>query len=173
MKKKEKGFSLIELIIAIAILIILTGLLAPQFMKYIDQARRAKMIKTLDSAYSSALVAYTETLSVGNDHAIRDNVVIKGGKAISNNQWEKEFASQLTSLIPEEDLEHITIFLGFKEEYSGDKSMDTTYIEGAFVYYYPDMEDFGNFYYLMDGINYTNESGKYGEYVNGKYIKWR
>ena len=33
-KKNNKGFSLIELIIAIAILIILTGLLAPQFMKY-------------------------------------------------------------------------------------------------------------------------------------------
>ncbi|WP_347134021.1 prepilin-type N-terminal cleavage/methylation domain-containing protein, partial [[Clostridium] symbiosum] len=37
----DKGFSLIELIIAIAILIILTGLLAPQFMKYIEKSRKA------------------------------------------------------------------------------------------------------------------------------------
>lgn len=43
-KKNNKGFSLIELIIAIAILIILTGLLAPQFMKYIEKSREAKDI---------------------------------------------------------------------------------------------------------------------------------
>ena len=41
-KKNNKGFSLIELIIAIAILIILTGLLAPQFMKYIESDRLSR-----------------------------------------------------------------------------------------------------------------------------------
>lgn len=52
-KKNNKGFSLIELIIAIAILIILTGLLAPQFMKYIEKSREAKDMQTLDTVYSA------------------------------------------------------------------------------------------------------------------------
>ena len=52
-KKNNKGFSLIELIIAIAILIILTGLLAPQFMKYIEKSREAKDMQTLDTVYTA------------------------------------------------------------------------------------------------------------------------
>lgn len=52
-KKNNKGFSLIELIIAIAILIILTGLLAPQFMKYIEKSRLAKDMQTLDTVYTA------------------------------------------------------------------------------------------------------------------------
>lgn len=52
-KKNNKGFSLIELIIAIAILIILTGMLAPQFMKYIEKSRLAKDMQTLDTVYSA------------------------------------------------------------------------------------------------------------------------
>lgn len=51
--RNNKGFSLIELIIAIAILIILTGLLAPQFMKYIEKSRLAKDMQTLDTVYTS------------------------------------------------------------------------------------------------------------------------
>ncbi len=46
--KENRGFSLIELIIAIAILVILTGLLAPQFMKYIERARKAKCLNNQD-----------------------------------------------------------------------------------------------------------------------------
>lgn len=46
--KKGRGFSLIELIIAIAILIILTGLLAPQFIKYIEKSRLAACMHSMD-----------------------------------------------------------------------------------------------------------------------------
>lgn len=56
-KKNNKGFSLIELIIAIAILIILTGLLAPQFMKYIEKSREAKDVQAMDTVYSSLQAA--------------------------------------------------------------------------------------------------------------------
>ena len=43
------GFSLIELIIAIAILVILTGLLAPNILRYVEKSREAKDLQTLDT----------------------------------------------------------------------------------------------------------------------------
>lgn len=59
-KKNNKGFSLIELIIAIAILIILTGLLAPQFMKYIEKSREAKDMQAMDTVYSAVQGALSD-----------------------------------------------------------------------------------------------------------------
>jgi prepilin-type N-terminal cleavage/methylation domain-containing protein len=59
-KHNNKGFSLIELIIAIAILVILTGMLAPQFMRYIEKSREAKDMQTLDTVYEAVQAAMTE-----------------------------------------------------------------------------------------------------------------
>lgn len=75
-KNKNKGFSLIELIIAIAILVILTGLLAPQFMKYIEKSREAKDIQAMDTVYSSVQAAlgnegaYDEIATVAKDEKV-------------------------------------------------------------------------------------------------------
>ena len=39
MRKNQKGFSLVELIIVIAIMAVLIGLLAPQYMKFVQRSR--------------------------------------------------------------------------------------------------------------------------------------
>ncbi|MBR6218796.1 MAG: prepilin-type N-terminal cleavage/methylation domain-containing protein, partial [Eubacterium sp.] len=41
MKKTNKGFSLVELIIVIAIMAILAAAIAPALIRYIDKSRRA------------------------------------------------------------------------------------------------------------------------------------
>lgn len=85
MKKKRRriheGFSLIELIIAIAILVILTGLLAPQFMKYIEKSREAKDMQTLDTIYTGVQGALTNEAACA---AVKEYADIKTGVEISD-----------------------------------------------------------------------------------------
>ncbi len=49
MKKNNKGFSLIELIIVIAIIAILIGIMVPQLIKYVYSAKKSADIQTADA----------------------------------------------------------------------------------------------------------------------------
>ncbi len=47
-KMNNKGFSLVELIIVIAIMVVLVAVLAPQYLKYVEKARVAADVQTAD-----------------------------------------------------------------------------------------------------------------------------
>ena len=56
-KMNNKGFSLVELIIVIAIMAILVGVLAPQFIKYVEKSRIATDMQNVQSV-KTAVEAY-------------------------------------------------------------------------------------------------------------------
>ena len=66
MKKDNKGFSLVELIIVIAIMAVLVGVLAPQFIKYVEQSRRSRDIQTAQEIREAVLAAIADGKITGS-----------------------------------------------------------------------------------------------------------
>ena len=53
-KKNSKGFSLVELIIVIAIMVALVAMLAPQFVKYIQKSHDAVVTRAAEDVLAMA-----------------------------------------------------------------------------------------------------------------------
>ncbi len=63
---REKGFSLVELIIVIAIMAVLVGVMAPQYIKYVEKSR----ISSDDS--NAAELLKNVTTALANEDALAD-----------------------------------------------------------------------------------------------------
>ena len=80
MNKKQKsltnkGFSLVELIIVIAIMAVLVGVLAPQFLKYVERSR-----KSTDCQNATSIVTALQTYAV--DPMVTTNKLTDGAKVV-------------------------------------------------------------------------------------------
>ena len=74
-KTNNKGFSLVELIVVIAIMAVLVGVVAPTFLRYVEDARRAKDIQAaaaLQTAYLADIADGTIDTNVDDPAEVTD-----------------------------------------------------------------------------------------------------
>lgn len=74
-KKNNKGFTLVELVIVIAILAILVGILAPQYTKYVEKSRKAADVDNLEELVKAVQVYVIDGAS--NNKAKAEDITIK------------------------------------------------------------------------------------------------
>lgn len=60
MKKDNKGFTLVELIVVLVILAILAAILVPALLGYIDKAKEKQIVLNAKSCYTAAQAKYSE-----------------------------------------------------------------------------------------------------------------
>jgi prepilin-type N-terminal cleavage/methylation domain-containing protein len=76
--KNNKGFSLVELIIVIAIMAILVGVMAPQLIKYIEKSKVSADTQLADSVHTAILTAMMDPEVVNNSQYANSPLVSAG-----------------------------------------------------------------------------------------------
>lgn len=106
MKKSNKGFSLVELIIVIAIMAILAAAIAPALIRYIDKSRKADDIQffgQIQSAASAALAneeAYAAvSANMGGKTAVWTGAVDVQGNVTNPTANNDEFVKEVNSTL--------------------------------------------------------------------------
>ena len=94
-KMNNKGFSLVELIVVIAIMAVLVGVLAPQFIKYVESSRRSTDVSNAQNIQSAILAdiangewtstsgTITGTTGTGIPTSLGEAPKVKGSKVSS------------------------------------------------------------------------------------------
>ncbi len=59
-KLNNKGFSLVELIIVVAIMAVLVGVLAPQYLKYVERSRESSDLSNIQAMVSAVEIYATD-----------------------------------------------------------------------------------------------------------------
>lgn len=119
-RKRDKGFSLIELVIAIAIMVILAGLLVPQVTQYIEKSREARDVQAMNMVYTAVQGALTNEDAYHdmlNDSTLKNSFITElqtaGGVKLadimdSSNTGVSPFCKEVFTLVGERKIDLIS-----------------------------------------------------------------
>lgn len=94
MKKNNKGFSLVELIIVIAIMAILAGALAPALIKYINKSRRSADISNADTIRTACQTAMSD-----EDAMVAIGTGVTGASVSDLKSSYNAFSTEISSIL--------------------------------------------------------------------------
>ena len=125
--KRSEGFSLIELIVVIAIMIILVSMLVPNVVGYLDKANKSVAKDAAQKIYTAALnYIYSE---VGKGHEFEPNSEIDVEVLWSSDeQLLKEFGDYETVEIRVDSTGRIINYVYYKDNV-GNEAVYPTYLE--------------------------------------------
>ena len=97
-EKKNGGFSLVEIIVVIAIMAILVGVLAPVYLRYVEKSRMRK-----DEAAAEEILHAAEIIVFSGEYAITTGTVVvtfdkTSGIAVTNDPLGTQLEDNLTEL---------------------------------------------------------------------------
>lgn len=81
--KNNSGFSLVELIVVIAIMAILAGVAVPTYSKYITKAKDAKVTAQLDEAKTAAFAVAAENSTTVSSIEVTTTTTGSGASAVT------------------------------------------------------------------------------------------
>lgn len=85
-KMNNKGFSLVELIIVIAIMAVLVGVLAPAYLRYVEKSRKSADVQAMDAVMSAMEAAAIDpSLNFGTEKTM-EVVLSKNPTTIKHGQ---------------------------------------------------------------------------------------
>ena len=97
-KNNNKGFTLAELLIVVAIIAVLTAVAIPVFTTQLEKSRDATSIANIRSAYAEAQVAFMTETSSGNATYDRDNNTVTVTPVIIQTKQANDWSDQAANL---------------------------------------------------------------------------
>lgn len=78
-KTNNKGFSLVELIVVIAIMAVLVVAIAPQFLKYVERGRKSTDVQNVASIVTAVQTYAADPMLATNDKLVAGNATLSIG----------------------------------------------------------------------------------------------
>lgn len=133
MFKKNGGFTLVELIVVIAILAILAGVAIPVYSGYIKNANKAADVVTLDAVKTAAVASQATVGGVGAIQVTANGVNINGTATV--NDGVASYAAGTTGKDITEDENFLLYFNGTGADFTITLKTGTTAIWDGTTWY--------------------------------------